>query len=467
MLAGNLHSRYNPQGEAERYIDSLNLNSGIECFILIEPGFGYLVNTLKKKFKDSKIIVLHVDDCFPHLDVPSISGTDTAKVQDFLEREVPETAAANIKIIEWRPSMNLYRQAYVNLLSFAVDFIKRTDAGKRTTAAFGKKWVGNFFRNIGNIHKTLLYKSMDMPVIITGSGPGLEKSIPAIQKIQEQCLIIAASSSVMALSHYGIRSDILIATDGGGWALRHIYPFFIKSNNDAQYNVEYNTFFAVNLCAALPSQCADIPLLIMNDGSFWQSVILHELSIPSVIIRQKGTVTACAVELALVLTGGNIFLAGMDLSVRDIRSHVRPYAFDQMLFDRASRFTPVYSQSFTRSKQIQEGGSLDIYAAWFKKQLASWPKRIFSLGGSHEVFESALCTKAANRKNTSVYFKAEDVKDDHANFRKRAACALIAALKNSEYASNLKTELTPLLFPNEKNVTENKIETAINEAAYG
>ena len=396
-----------------------------------------------------------------------MNGTEASKVQDFLEREVPETNAANIKIIEWRPSMNLYKQAYVNLLSFTVDFIKRMDAEKRTTAAFGRKWIGNFFRNLGNVQKTLLYKSMDMPVIITGSGPGLEKVIPAIQKAQEECLIIAASSSLMALSHYNIQADIVMSTDGGSWALRHIYPFFRKSDNGVFNNVENTASFAVNLCAALPSQCGGRPMLIMNDGSLWQNIILHELSLPSVIIPQKGTVTACAVELALALTSGNIFLAGMDLCVRDIRSHVRPYAFDHLLFDRASRFTPVYSQSFARSNQIQEGGSLDIYAAWFKKQLASWPKRIFSLGGNNEVFENALYEEKAAGKNTSVYFKAENVKDDPANFRKRSAAALIAAFKRGEYSANLKTELAPLLFPGEKDLTEHQMETAINEAAYG
>ncbi|MDR2943143.1 MAG: DUF115 domain-containing protein [Treponema sp.] len=463
MLVNKLHSRYNPQAEAERYIDSLNLNGNIECFILIEPGFGYLVSALQKKFKDSKIIVLHADDSFPPLNVPEVRGTETFKVQDFLEREVPETDAENIKIIEWRPSMNFYKQAYVSLLSFAVDFIKRMDAGKRTAAVFGKKWVGNFFRNIGNARKTLLYKSMDIPVIITGAGPSLEKAIPVIKKAQEECLIISASSSLMALSYYGVRTDIVISTDGGGWALRHIYPFFRKPN----CAVKYGASFAVNLCAALPSQCAGIPFLIMNDGSLWQSVILHELSMPSVIIPQKGTVTACAVELALALTNGNIFLAGMDLSVRDIKSHVRPYAFDHLLLDNASRFTPVYSQSFVRSKQIQEGGSLDIYAGWFKKQLASWPKRIFSFGGGNEIFESAHCAEQAKKKNTSEYFKTVDTKDDPANFLKTGVRALISALKNGEYAENLKKELAPLLFPSEKNITERQIETAINEAAYG
>jgi hypothetical protein len=150
-----------------------------------------------------------------------------------------------------------------------------------------------------------------------------------------------------------------------------------------------------------------------------------------------------------------------------MRSHVRPYAFDHLLYDKASRFTPVYSQSFIRSNQIQEGGSLEIYAAWFKKQLSSWPKRIFSLGGGNEVFESALCEEKANKKNTREYLKAQGVKDEPSNFRKRSAAALIAALKNGEYAENIKKELGSLLFPNEKDITENQFEKAINEAAYG
>jgi len=363
--------------------------------------------------------------------------------------------------------MNHYRQDYVSLFSFVVDFIKRMDAVKRTTAAFGKKWVCNFLKNLGNARKILFYKLMDMPVIITGSGPGLEKAIPSIQKAQKDCLIIAASSSVMALSFYGVKADIVISTDGGNWALRHIYPFFRKSDNSIDNAAANGASFAVNLCAALPSQCAGFPMLIMNDGSFWQSIILHELSLPSIIIPQKGTVTACAVELALALTSGNIYLAGMDLSVKDMRSHARPYAFDHLLFDSASRFTPVYSQSFIRSSQIHEGGSLDIYAAWFKKQLTSWPKRIFSMGGSNEVFESAVCEGKTDKKNISGYFKAESVKGNPANFSERGVKTLIAALKNGEYAANLKTELTPLLLPDKKYATEKQIETAINEAAYG
>jgi len=428
-----------------------------------------MVQVLREKFQHSKIIALHIDEKLPPMPegVPTLCAGDEAAVQKFLEAEVPQTDAANIMIIEWRPSMDYYKRAYVKLLSQVVGFIKREDAVKRTEGAFGKRWIRNFFRNLAAVQNPLLYKTMDIPVIITGSGPSLEKALPLIREAQDTCLIIAASSSAMALAAGGVTADIVIATDGGPWALQHIYPCFRNAANTARFAGRFAPRFAgrfaANLCAALPSQCAASPFLIINDGSFWQSVILHELDLPSVIVPQRGTVTASAVELALILSGGNIYLTGMDLSVRDIRSHARPYAFDHLLFDRANRFSPVYSQSFIRSAQIQKGGGLDIYAAWFKNQLSLWPKRIFSLGGGSEVFSDAGSSFAGadGVKNTEKggwqkgkkideYFKQAAAANNSANFRKRAQAALLGALENGQFAENIKAELTPLLFPGKK-----------------
>ena len=441
-----------------RYIDSLNLKSDIECFILIEPGLGYLVPALREKFKTSKIIALHAGSFPPHEGVPALCGADCEAVQKFLEKEIPEIDAGRIRIIEWRPSMNYYGEDYVKLLSATVEFIKRLDAGSRTVEVFGRRWVRNFFRNLTNVQRAVLYSQMEIPVIVTGSGPSLETALPVIRNMQDSCLIIAASSSIMALSAGGVTADIVIATDGGPWALRHIYSYYRNASRKT-------AALAVNLCAALPSQCSSTPQLIINDGSFWQSIVLHELALPSVVIPQRGTVTAVAVELAMLLSRGNIYLAGMDLCVSDIRTHARPYAFDSIFFGGANRLTPFYSEAFTRSRAIQEGASMNIYAGWFKKELASWPKRIFLLGSGHKVFESALPPEKAALKNTDEYFKTVSAGEEPALFAKRAASALLAAMKNGEFAENLKQELTPLLFAGEKKTTEQELERAIIKIA--
>ena len=426
---------------------------------MIEPGLGYLVPVLREKFKQSRIIALHVDSSFPQIGVPAWRCTDTLSVQDFLERELPETDASRIRIIEWRPSLNYYGEAYLNLLSQVVEFIKRVDAGQRTTNAFGRRWVRNFFKNVGNLQKAVLYRETEIPVIVTGSGPGLETAIPVIRQLQESCLVMAASSSITALERGGITADIAVATDGGAWALQHIYPYFRGS--------ERALAFASSLFAALPSQCGSIPNLVMNDGSFWQSIVLHELGIPSVIIPQKGTVAASAVELALLLSSGNIYLAGMDFSVRDIRTHARPYGFDHLSWGSASRFSPVYSQSFIRSGLIQKGGSYGVYASWFKNRLSAWPKRIFTLGNNHTIFENTGSPKPAGKKDKSDYFKAVQLDNDPAAFRKKGAASLLKAMETPGYAAKVKAELTPLLFPGENEVPDRELRRAIEETAEG
>ena len=313
----------------------------------------------------------------------------------------------------------------------------------------------NFYRNLKLIKKPLLYKTSGLPVIITGSGPGLEKVMPLIYEMQNNCIITASSSSLSALSHNGISADIVIATDGGSWALPHLYSLFRNKNAE---------FLAANLCAALPSQCADMPFLLLNDGSLWQSVIFHALSLPTIIIPQRGTVTASAVDLALTLTSADIYLAGIDLGVNDIRTHVRPYGFDYLLSDSADRFSPVYSKCFFRSGQMRSGGSMDIYASWFKNQISVWPKRIFSLGASHDFFLKA-CPSKKTIKETEILFKTITSDDDPALFPARASNALVRAIKDARYSQKIKDELAPLLFPEKKEITLYELEDAVMEAA--
>jgi len=422
---------------------------------------GYIIPVLQEKFKTSKIIALHIEKFPRHPGVSSLCSADNIEIEKFLDEHL--TDIKNIQIIEWRPSLNFYKESYVKLLSIVVKYLKRADAAERTTAAFGKRWVNNFFKNICNINNTVLYKESSIPVIITGSGPSLQDAVPVIKKSQDFCLIIAASSSASALKHNGIKPDFIIAADGGSWALRHLYRCEIVP-------------LAVNLCAALPSQSFKLPKLIINDGSFWQSIILHELKLPSIIIGQRGTVTATAIELAIILSSGNIFLAGMDLSVNDIRTHVKPYNFDNLFIEKENRFSPLYSQAFNRSFLIRQGGSLDIYASWFKTYLAYDKsaanqnpinqRKIFSLKSGADIFEDGeklLLSNKGARKDIKSYFKTENYKNDPQVSREKVINALLNALKDKRYSDDLKRELSLLLFPGNKNITVRELETSLKE----
>jgi len=414
-----------------------------------------MIPVLQEKYKTSKIIALHIEKRpnEQNLCIKTLHTTEAAQVQSFLETQLKGINTQHVRVIEWRPSLNYYKEEYVKLLSVTVQFLKRIDAENRTTAAFGRRWVKNFFKNLGLINKTLFYKQTQIPVIITGSGPSLEQVIPVIKEAQSSHLIIAASSSVMALTAGGIKADIVITTDGGCWALKHLYQYHRSLCNGA---------LAVNLCAALSSQCEDKPLLLINDGSFWQNVILHELKLPSVLIGQRGTVTATALELAMLISCGNIYLAGADFSVNDIRTHTRPYGFDNLFYGSASRFLPFYSESFTRSFMLRYGGSMDIYASWFKNELNSWPKRIFSIN-ENSFFIKGIPPVFASVINKEELFETVPVKKDPFYLYKKGSNALLNALKNSQYSQNIEQELGSLLFCGKENVSRRELENAIKE----
>jgi hypothetical protein len=452
--AARLHSKYQPQQEADRFIKALNLNNDIDCFILIEPGLGYLVSALQKIMPGKEIIVLHADSYFRKFkkaDVPSWYPDSGIGVQEFLEKSIDD--CAKVRVIEWRPSLREYGESCLMLARECIEFIKRIEAGRRTTSAFGVRWTRNFFRNMAILQNTLLYKTMDTPVVITGSGPSLETAIPLLAALRENVFILAASSSLAALAAGGVVPDMVIATDGGGWALLHLYACFRGQAGGPK--------LAVSLSAALPSRCAALQLLPFSDGSLWQNIALRAAGIPSAHVPQRGTVTASALELALLLSGGKIFLAGMDLGVRDIVSHARPYGFDHLFFGAASRLRPVYSQYFARSGDIKAGGSYDVYAAWFKNRLESLRGRVMLLASPlASPFNEKILTAAGEKKD---FFAKITLNGTPADRCKRAAGTLITALENPQYAEVLAAELSPLLFPSQKDVSIREIADTVYE----
>jgi hypothetical protein len=140
----SLHSRYNPQAEAERYISSQTISEKTRFFILMEPGLGYMIGPIKKRAPGAKIISLHAAELedtqagaapAERPDSEWDPGTGIS-IQDFLEREIPDSEASEIRLLEWRPALAMFGAAYLKLIEETLEFIKRSDANARTQEFF-------------------------------------------------------------------------------------------------------------------------------------------------------------------------------------------------------------------------------------------------------------------------------------------------------------------------------------------
>jgi hypothetical protein len=468
-----LHSRYNPRGEAERYVNSLILREGISFFILIEPGLGYLIPPLREKNPAAKIIALHCsrpdspEEAENRPDSSWYPGSGRA-LQDFLEAEIPDTKAGTIRIIEWRPGLAAFGAAYLGLMEETAEFIKRADANARTAGEFGRRWFRNFFRNLELLGEILSPLPLSLPVVIAGAGPGLEDAVPLIKEERRKAplLILAASSAAPALEARGLIPDLVVSADGGNWARLHLGECWRRIFGRETGGLCAG--LAAALTAAVPSQYAHIPILPINDGSLWQRIALTGLKIPSLTLPQRGTVSASALDLAFYLTRGKIYIAGLDLALRDIRSHVRPYSFDALWEKNEGRLNPVYSQNFTRAAGIRAGGSHGIYASWFSRQLEAWPRRIVPLGKNNPVFGD----NRARDSGTGLPEKKPGPapkpfgtllleKRKNLPASKEAAALLRAALRDPRYGGKAAGELGDLLFPGSKPVPLRELEDAV------
>jgi hypothetical protein len=462
-----LHSRYDPVKEAEHYLANLNLPLHIRFFILLEPALGYIIPPIKRRFPGAEILSLHVSPFLAEKQEELNPGAKNwspkiCGLEDFLEREIPDVPAEQIRIVQWRPSSEAFGEAFLSLFRDTAAFIKRADANARTASFFGRRWIKNFFRNIKLIHKTVIYNSQNnrsFPWIVAGAGPSLENSITVAGR-NPAAFVLAVSSAFPALSARGQKCDLALASDGGGWALFHLYELLRAANRSSPAPA-----LAFSLSAALPSQCADLPLLPISDGSLWQRIVLEKLRIPFISLASRGTVTALAVDLALALGASagphgdqltKIILTGTDLSASKLRSHARPYALDRFIESGASRLNPAYSAHFKRAKLLEGGGSFRVYEEWFKKQAALWPDRVFSLGANHPLFRSRELSEAdlkslKNDDDLEVPSPWAIVEKSEENFvsPQTAVDALCAALEGPK-AAELCAELAPLLISGEE-----------------
>ncbi|AEJ19439.1 6-hydroxymethylpterin diphosphokinase MptE-like protein [Gracilinema caldarium] len=402
MLVGNnlIHSSYNPLYEAERFVKALNIPHNCENLIILEPGLGYCIPFIKKSFPNKRILVIHAINFLKHV---SESFDDEAHkvwfpegdidLLDFLEQEIPE--GSHSFLIEWKPSAVAFGQQYQNLWNIVQQFIKREAANIRTTEGFGKRWIKNSIKNLARLQNPLYFNAGTIPVIVTGAGPSLEETIPLIYKTLQEgpACIIAAASSVPALLYHHIIPSLSVATDGGTWATFHLidqsrrvrlFPAFSSSKAEGMNVLPFP--LATSLNAYLSSHVAQVPQLVISDGSIWQTKLLQKLEVPYIQLPQRGTVSATIIDIAMALTSGPIYITGMDMAHRDMMTHARPYGLDFYYDQKVNRFSPLYHLQFKRALIDANYEALSIYADWFNWYFSDKTERIFVIGTKHPRF---------------------------------------------------------------------------------
>ncbi|MCR5128363.1 MAG: DUF115 domain-containing protein [Lachnospiraceae bacterium] len=139
----------------------------------------------------------------------------------------------------------------------------------------------------------------NMPVVLVGAGPSLEKNVKELREVNKRALIVSASHSLRILQREGIVPDLIAEIDSKDWA-------FLEGENTACH-------LLISSQASLADQKQQVGRCIYF--SFDQNIfMLQELQEEPVLSDNSGSVLTEMFELFVKYGFSRFILVGQDLA---------------------------------------------------------------------------------------------------------------------------------------------------------
>lgn len=438
-----MHSRYNPQREAARFVDTVQ---GDPCIIVVtEPGESYTALELRSRFPHAQLFALrYTDTQFLESDHlwDFVWRPKNGNLVFFLVDHIPEQLLSRSVFLAWKPANIIWKNVAAivwDSIAQAVSAIKSIIATRRY---FGPRWFKNIMYNFTHIEHPIRASFSVNNSLFIAAGATANKTLP---NISPPMFILAASSALYALTAHNIQPDCCITTDGGFWAKPHFR--YINPATPVLFPLE----------AALPAQVlAENPLLILNYGSLLETTLLNMLQIPALPAKRNGTVAGTAIELLLHETSNTIYLAGLDLQTTQGFSHIRPHESIVKMYGAHTRFRPLETTNTVRNFDSR---SLTTYAQWFAGLPKKKSNRLRRIGNGGCALPNI---KRIPVETLPQHFAQESSSWTHTTIKKRnsAKNILLDFLEETVHAITKTSEKTPF--------TTNTLYTEITEfLAYG
>jgi hypothetical protein len=380
-----LHSRYDPEKEARRFVESELASSRPSHVILLGPCLDYLSPVLRELLPRARIVSIQYSKLFAGAssELASMAWHPASgeRLESFLDAALDEDAVSGVAVLDWEPASRAFPEVASSARKAVKDSLDRLASSTATVKSSGCDWIANACASFTLIERALTVRPTGFPILVAAAGPSLERSLRELSRLKGRFATIAVSSALSACRFAGIEPDIVVATDGGFWSRLHLYPLASRPLPIAAP------------LTALPSSSIyrDSGLLILDQGSFAESDLLPFLG-ASLALPAHGTVSGTALRLASRIGMGPILAAGLDLAAFGTADHARPHGFDAHFSSGISRLHPSEGGAWARvaesmpialpEKPWRSSRSLSAYASALSLDSASLAGRLFRLSPS-------------------------------------------------------------------------------------
>lgn len=361
-----LHSSYNPQKEAERFVSTLEVQFEPSWIIITEPALSYAAQFLRLRFTNAKLCAIRFCKDFSDFDKlwDKVFYFEDGNLKDQLFNFFGEESAGSLFFASWKPSENAFKDVYISVWENIKAYITLSRDVLGTRIYFNKRWNKNAVKFALYLNRAINYdRKIDKPIVIAASGPSLENIIPHLKTNRKRFFLLAVSSAAKPLIEHEVLPDAVISTDGGWYAQEHLKQL---NFNDIPLFLSSESY----LSSKMLQSCAIIPLSY-KDGI--EALLLEKAGIKALKAERNGTVSGTAAELALQLSDSDIFFCGLDLCSSSGFQHTQP---NELELDKAATDTRLNQLETRAALGSFENASLEIYRNWFSARPSSFAKRI-------------------------------------------------------------------------------------------
>ncbi|MZP29465.1 DUF115 domain-containing protein [Heliobacterium undosum] len=227
-----LHSRVNPEAEAEQWVAAQGEGDGKKPRRIAIYGFGlgYHVAAAARFCPGVAISVFDLDyrpfDLSMQLNLllpSSVSVYTGERAEAALLQWLDKYTEADAFWVH-RPSLDLLQDRHVRVRQILEGLLSLRQSYQRFGAQMWENWLQNEPYRNGDLALSDYLTRVGNPtaVVVLGTGPSLDPAIPYINRWREKALVLAAGSALKPLIRHGKRSDAVVISDPQHYVLQQV-----------------------------------------------------------------------------------------------------------------------------------------------------------------------------------------------------------------------------------------------------
>ncbi len=339
----SLHSRHDPQKEAERQLVEFESEDDAQLVLFFGAGLGYSIQRFVSEHANPIVWLephgeilaraLEVQDLREAIRAGRLTVLTGMPTDDHFQEIFRGRGNSEILFVSHRASYQA-DGIYAQLQQSVENFLNKKDVNLATLSRFDRSWARNLSENFAPLTKArpvarLFNTTPGATALVCGAGPSLTRDLPELLKIRDRCVVIAVDTALQILLKHGLDPDIVVSVDP-----QPVNRYYLEGCEDSR------ALFVVD-----PTTCYASLRLLPPERLYylWSPFPLAKLFFDALDeapgeVAFGGSVSTNAYDLALKMGWRRVLLAGQDLSFTGGLAHAKGAVLEERLNYKETRY---------------------------------------------------------------------------------------------------------------------------------